>query len=279
MKRKFKAGLPHFTFGMQGAAALFLGALVAVFVMNGAGLSLSLMSGKAIVAHDAYLIISNAVIWMAAIFAFDYFICRKQTGMKLNFNLSAKNFSTYAFVFPLMAGMMLIADFVTAQIPVTGPFFGPMYEFFSELMEKMTSDTATLFILAVVMAPLFEEIVFRGIMQKGMINGGMKPTSAIWISAILFGLVHANIWQFTGAVLLGYVLGLVYHRTKSLLMPILLHAFNNFVSLLLIHYTDTESFADAFGVSSYILLAAGIALFGIFYYFFTEKYEIAHAED
>ena len=76
--------------------------------------------------------------------------------------------------------------------------------------------------MAVVMAPIFEEIVFRGILQKGLINKGWEPTKAIWVSAIVFGFVHGNPWQFVGAVLLGYVLGLVYHRTKSLLMPILL---------------------------------------------------------
>ena len=60
-----------------------------------------------------------------------------------------------------MLGMMFIAEFITSQIPITGPFFGEYYQYFSKLMEQMTNDNATLILLAVVMAPLFEEIVFR----------------------------------------------------------------------------------------------------------------------
>ena len=66
---------------------------------------------------------------------------------------------------PLMLGMMFIAEFITGKIPVKGPFFGPMYEWFSKMMEQMTNDFSVMFIMAVVMAPIFEEIVFRGILQ------------------------------------------------------------------------------------------------------------------
>ena len=229
--------------------------------------------------NDAFLLISNAIMWIGAILAFDYFICRPQTGKKLNFNFSPKNVSTYLLIFPMMLGMMLIAEFITGRIPVTGPFFGKMYEFFLKLMEQMSKDTSVMMMLAVFMAPIFEEIVFRGIIQKGMINKGMKPMKAIWISALIFGIVHGNPWQFVGAVLLGFVLGIVYERTKSLLMPILLHAFNNGVSTVLLHYGKTESFADFFGLSEYLILAVGIALFALFYYLFTRKYRVHYSEN
>lgn len=224
--------------------------------------------------NDIFLILSNAGLFLGAIFAFDYFICRTSTGKKLNFNFSRTNMMTYFLVFPLMFGMMLIAEFITSQIPVTGPFFGEYYNHFNKLMEQMTSDPATLILLAVVMAPLFEEIVFRGIIMKGLVNKGMKPAVAIIISAVVFGLVHGNPWQFVGAVLLGCVLGLVYHKTKSLLLPILLHAFNNLCSSILIFYNKTESFADTFKVSEWLILGIGIVIFTTFYILFMKKYRV-----
>ena len=145
-------------------------------------------------------------------------------------------------------------------------------------MEQMTTEKATLIVMAVIMVTIFEEIVFRGIIQKGLINKGTKPVNAIAISAVVFGLVHGNPWQFVGAVLLGSVLGFVYYKTKSLLLPILLHAFNNLCSSLLIFYGNTESFADAFKVSEWIILSVGIVLFAVFYYLFTRKYRVHYSE-
>ena len=91
-----------------------------------------------------------------------------------------------------MFGMMLIGEFITSQIPVTGPFFGEYYEYFNRLMEQMTNDKVTLILLTVVMAPIFEEIVFRGIIQKGLINKGVKSWKAICL--LYTSLVAAGIF-------------------------------------------------------------------------------------
>lgn len=229
--------------------------------------------------QDYYILLANAAGFLSAIFAFDYFICRPTTGEKLNFNFSRMNLMTYILIFPMMLGMMFIAEFITAQIPITGPFFGEYYQYFSKLMEQMTNDKATLIVLAVIMAPLFEEIIFRGIIMKGLLNKGMKPLTAIVISALLFGLVHGNPWQLIGAVLLGCVLGLVYYKTKSLLLPILLHAFNNLTAVFLIAYNKTEGFAETFKVSEWLILAIGIVLFTTFYILFTKKYRVHYNEN
>ena len=229
--------------------------------------------------ENYYLLLANASGFLGAIFSFDYFICRPSVGRKLYFNMSPTNLMTYLMIFPMMFGMMLIAEFTTSLIPISGPFFGQYYQYFTDLMEQMTSNKATLILLAVIMAPVFEEIIFRGIIQKGLINKGLKPKKAIVISAVVFGLVHGNPWQFVGAVLLGSVLGLVYYKTKSLLLPILLHAFNNLCSSFLIFYNKTESFAETFNVSEWLLLMLGIAIFTISYFLFMKKYPIVHLEN
>ena len=269
----------HYIFNWKGALVLIAGMIVGTSVVSLVNVFSMFVLKTNLQYSDFYLMIVNAAGFLGSILAFDLLIVRPQTGRKLNFNLSSPNLGTYLIIFPMMFGMMLIAEFITSQIPVTGPFFGPFFEFFSDLMAKMTADKATLIVLAVIMAPLFEEIVFRGIIQKGLINKGMKPMPAIIIAAVIFGLVHGNPWQFVGAVLLGCVLGVVYQKTKSLLMPILLHAFNNLISALLIFYGDTESFSETFKVSEWLLLALGIVLLSVFYYLFTRKYRVHYYEN
>lgn len=268
-----------YIFDWKGALALIGGLVVATTILSLLNTFSIFVFKKNWQYTDFYLVLANAVAFLGAIFAFDYFIVRPQTGKKLNVNLSPTNVTTYFLVFPMMLGMMFIAEFIAAQIPISGPFFGEYYQYFSSLMEQMTKDKATMILLVVFIAPLLEEIVFRGIIQKGLINKGMKPVLAIIIASVVFGLVHGNPWQFVGAVLLGCVLGLVYHKTKSLLLPILLHAFNNFCSALLILYADTESFAETFKVSEWVVLGIGIILFGSFYYFFMKKYRVHYSEN
>ena len=267
-----------FIFDWKGAFALIGGMIVGTAAVSVINVFSMFVFNENLQYKDFYLMLTNAAGFVGAIFAFDYFIARPQTGRKLNFNFSPTNAGTYLLIFPMMLGMMFIAEFITSQIPITGPFFGEYYEFFSRLMEQMTKDKATMIVLAVIMAPIFEEIVFRGIIQKGLINKGMNPANAIIISSVVFGLVHGNPWQFVGAVLLGCVLGLVYHKTKSLLLPVLLHAFNNLCSSILIFYGDTESFAEVFHISEWIVLAIGIMLFAVFYYLFTRKYRVHYSE-
>ena len=267
-----------FIFDWIGAIALIGGMLVGSSLISGANVILIYAFHENLQYKDFYLVFANAAGFLGAIFAFDYFIVRVQTGRNLNFNFSPTNFFTYLLIFPMMLGMMFIGEFITSQIPISGPFFGEYYQYFERLMQRMTSYKATLILLAVIMAPIFEEIIFRGIIQKGLINKGVKPWKAILSAAIVFGLVHGNPWQFVGAVLLGSVLGLVYYKTKSLLLPILLHAFNNLCSAMLIFYADTESFAETFKMSEWMILGIGIILFSVFCYLFLNKYKVHYSE-
>lgn len=269
---------PKFTFTWIGGLVLLAGLFLGTMVLSFFNVFWMFTFKENLQYKDWFFMISNAAGFLTAIAFFDFFIVRRTTGMKLNFNFSPTNFYTYLLIFPMMIGMMFIAEFITAQIPTTGPFFGKYYEFFRQLMEKLTDDPVVMIITAVICAPIFEEIIFRGIIQKGLMNKGVEPKKAIIFASIIFGLVHANPWQFVGAVLLGCVLGLVYYKTKSLLLPMLLHGFNNLCSTLLITYTKTESFADAFKVSEWIILAVGIVLFSLFYYLFMKKYKVHYAE-
>ncbi|REC75588.1 CPBP family intramembrane metalloprotease [Chryseobacterium elymi] len=269
---------PKFTFTWIGGVVLVAGLIIGTMAASFFGSFWKIAFKENLELKEWFLMVTNAAGFLTAIAFFDFFIVRPSTGKKLNFNFSPTNFSTYLLIFPMMMGMMLISEFITSLIPTTGPFWGKYYEFFSKLMEQLTFEPVIMIIMTVIMAPIFEEIIFRGIIQKGLINKGVDPRRAIFYASVIFGLVHLNPWQFVGAVLLGCVLGLVYYKTKSLLLPMLLHGFNNLCSSLLITYTKSESFADAFKTSEWVILAAGIVIFSLFYYLFTKKYKVHYAE-
>lgn len=269
---------PKYIFDLFGGLIMLIGYIVGSLSVGFLGLAGKFVFRLDFMQKPWFLMLSNAIVFCLIIAAFDFLIVRQKTGKKLNFNFSPTNFYTYLLIFPMMLGMMFIGEFITAQIPTTGPFFGDYYEFFENLMSGLTDDPVVMVITAVIMAPIFEEIIFRGIIQKGLMNKGVKPWKAILFASLLFGVIHGNPWQFVGATLLGGVLGLVYYKTKSLLLPMLLHGFNNFCSALLMFYTQKESFAEAFDISEWALLAIGILVFFVFFYIFTFKNRIRYTE-
>lgn len=273
-----KSKYPQYIFDWMGGLILFLGYMVGSMFVGFAGIAGKFIFKLDFMQKPWFMMISNAVVFCLMIAAFDFIVVRQKTNKKLNFNFSPTNVSTYLLIFPMMLGMMFIGEFITSQIPTTGPFFGDFYSFFENLMSGLTNDPIVMVITAVIMAPIFEEIVFRGIIQKGMINNGVKPWKAILLASILFGLIHGNPWQFVGATLLGCVLGLVYYKTKSLFLPMLLHGFNNLCSAVLIFYTKKESFAEVFEMQEWMILIIGIVLFSIFFYLFIFKNKVSYTE-
>ena len=86
-----------------------------------------------------------------------------------------------------------------------------------------------------ILAPLAEEVVFRGAILRTLLGIMSKKNHwvAIIISAAIFGVVHANLAQFINALLMGLLLGWMYYRTKSLVPGILLHWVNNTMAYVL----------------------------------------------
>ncbi len=80
--------------------------------------------------------------------------------------------------------------------------------------------------LLVVVAPVTEELLFRGIILRGLLSR-YGPVLAVGLSSLLFALVHLNPWQFISAFWLGVALGWFYLRTGSVNICILGHAVSN----------------------------------------------------
>lgn len=112
------------------------------------------------------------------------------------------------------------------------------------LEQLQTADRAmilTIIVAAVVIGPLLEEIVFRGLLQTLLLEmlGREARWAAIVIASALFASVHlgATTWHaLPGLMVLGIVLGWLYERTGSLLPVYLVHAAFNAVNIAMVLY-------------------------------------------
>lgn len=88
------------------------------------------------------------------------------------------------------------------------------------------------FLAFVVLGPLTEELLFRGVILQGFLRNYSRR-KAITVSALLFALFHLNPWQFPVTFLLGVVLGWSFAVTGSLLPCLFGHALANSLPLLI----------------------------------------------
>jgi len=109
-------------------------------------------------------------------------------------------------------------------------------ELFSRLFENDYGIYGTI-LKVVIIAPLIEELIFRGIIMHGFMRN-YPAFIAILVSALFFALFHLNPWQFPATFLLGLLLGWLMVITRNILACITGHAINNLLVLLSIEYWE-----------------------------------------
>ena len=111
------------------------------------------------------------------------------------------------------------------------------------------------------LAPLAEEVVFRGAILKSLL-GRLSPWTAIILSAVLFALIHFNPIQMPHAFLCGMLLGWMYWRTGSILPGIAFHWVNNSVAYVIYNLYPTPELRliDFFGTNQRVAMAVVCSL-------------------
>ena len=91
----------------------------------------------------------------------------------------------------------------------------------------------TFLAFAVFLAPIVEEVLFRGILLP-LLARRIGPVPATVLSSIGFAAIHADLGSFAPLTLLAIALSLAYARTRSLRVPIAMHMLFNAANLLLL---------------------------------------------
>lgn len=113
--------------------------------------------------------------------------------------------------------------------PVFERFFPQSEQDYLEMLQGLKKSPVTSLFQVCVLAPFIEEILMRGI-----ILGGLKNTygiaGSLFISSLLFGVLHFNMVQTLSAIVCGIVLGLLYIKTNCIFCCILAHCGYNLIS-------------------------------------------------
>lgn len=137
------------------------------------------------------------------------------------------------YVFLIVIGYIFIREGIIFD--VLSGFEGPVSdEDINFLINNSTEiEVAMVMVImwlqALIGAPIFEELLFRGIILMGLYKKyNNSPKKAIIVSSTIFAVVHLNIPQGINAFILGIILGGIYYYTKSMKLAIFAHFVNNF---------------------------------------------------
>jgi len=131
------------------------------------------------------------------------------------------------------------------------------------LGNHMNLKNQPLFIIsAVFIAPVAEEIIFRGIITRDLLNYHSEK-GAIVISGLLFGLIHVNPVQVLPATFAGFFLAWLYIRTNNLGICILLHFVNNAMAVWMMNVIPDDALPLSRMLAA-IILCLSVVFLGYF---------------
>ncbi len=147
-----------------------------------------------------------------------------------------RNFDTEKFpivIIPiailLTISLSVISDALVALIPMP------------DVIARMFADAVSLdlagYLTVGVIAPVLEEMLFRGVILAALLRY-YKPAKAIIWSAVIFGIAHLNPWQFIAAFIVGCAIGWIFWKTRNIWVGIAMHWVNNTVSFAISCTTD-----------------------------------------
>jgi len=139
---------------------------------------------------------------------------------------SASRRATLALIVPpalLLVPAMMLTISAALELLVR---IAPMSAWEEALFQRMGNGGIASTIAACILAPVLEEMLFRGIVLRGFLRQYSR-WQAIFGSAILFGAAHMNLYQFVVGIAMGVVLGWLYERTRSLIPCIAIHTAYN----------------------------------------------------
>ncbi len=200
------------------------------------------------------------IIYFFALFLFYKY---KNNDVKFDFAIKSN-------IFPFI---IFISSF---QIAINIPFtlFFARENFFS------TNNYWFLLISFLLLSPIIEEFIFRGMILKNFLKNYSK-NKAILLSTLLFVFIHLNYIQFLGSLFLGILVGYYFYYTKSVGVTILMHFVMNFIGVLGVFFNyrygklPVNSVYDIYGnYSIFIIITSFLIMLYVMYYIIKNKEQI-----
>ena len=164
-----------------------------------------------------------------------YFAFIEKKGFRQTLRAHTRQLSPICFVW--VAVLTFAAQHATSLVMTLVDFLAPsVMNDYMELIETsgMTEYSIAWAVSTLILPPILEETVFRGLILQYLGKTGAKFFAANIIQAVFFGIFHMNLVQGFYTFFLGLLLGYLAYRYDSILVPMAMHFFYNLFGTALI---------------------------------------------
>jgi membrane protease YdiL (CAAX protease family) len=184
-------------------------------------------------------VIAGVVTALSSVISFGAVLLIGFKKTKRRFNEVFKFNSVSPFLWVAVVVFMIGFVIVSSELDNILNYVLPMPDMFRDLFTTLMAEQAIVLAIIVmgVIPALTEELFFRGLVLDGLIKNHSNRR-AIIISALLFGLVHLNPWQFLGGFVIGLFSAWICIKTNSIWLSIYIHFFNNVLYTLSVRFKN-----------------------------------------
>lgn len=248
-------------FTAQVVVSSGLGVIKLVRISLEAGMS-GVTPDDSAIAEELTAFIGTQVPWIilvsAALSVPTYYLFYRNRKQELLAFVSLRSIGVLSIPVLVVFGLSLnfVIEFVLALLREIDSM-APVFKNYNDVSNMIFGGGFAANLIAIgVVGPIFEEILFRGLVF-GELRKIAKVRLAIVIQALLFGAYHLNVIQGAYAFVIGLLLGFIYYRSNSIIAPILVHITINTSSVLLTEMMKSDM-PDGLAAS---VFAAGFILF------------------
>ena len=184
----------------------------------------------------------GTLLWLFVPTALYLFVCHGKNTFWLGFNKHINGWQILIGFFIIFCANLIAGPLeemsknMLAHFPGINALALRMEDAYSEqvtVLSNLKSWPEFLMALAIMafFPAMFEEIFFRGALQNLLERWWKAPLVAIIVTSLLFSVIHMSIYLFLSRAVLGFVLGLMYQRSKNIWVNIIAHFLNNSVAL------------------------------------------------
>lgn len=195
----------------------------------------------------------------SSIFIFYYAYRKAKVPLKELFPAKFFNILVVVPILLFLWGDQNLLDIINKSVDKLIPPPPWFWELFNKVFESDFGIYGA-FLKVAIIAPIIEELIFRGVIMHGLMRNYSKFT-AVFVSALLFALFHLNPWQFPATFILGLLLGILMVRTRNIFLCIAGHSLNNALVLLTMTYGhEIQKISYLQPGNPKLLIASGIAV-------------------
>jgi membrane protease YdiL (CAAX protease family) len=149
---------------------------------------------------------------------FRFFSCRPETSY----------WYRYLYFLLLISGFVLFSLSLFSQLKQP-----PILVQLTEISDFTRNFSDLFYLKYLLLAPVFEEILFRGIILEGFLSKYSVKKSVL-LSSLVFAVLHLNVLRMFHAFILGIFTGWYYSKTRNLLSCMIIHFLNNGIYIILL---------------------------------------------